>query len=78
MKSKKARAAALRNGYKQSSQSTLTAYGFPKQERTVARNTRPIKSICVSCGVEKWLNWIVSGSYVCDDCTKDARAKRRK
>jgi len=54
-------------------QSKLTQYGFPKHETRVRRNTRPIKSICVSCGTEKWLNWIVVSEYVCDDCAKDAK-----
>jgi len=58
-------------------QSRLTEYGFPKQEEKVRRNERPIKSICVSCGKERWLNWVKGRTYLCDECSGKPTPKRR-
>ena len=59
-------------------QSSLADYGFPKSEGRIRRNRRPIKSLCASCGTEKWLNWISGSDYVCDECAKSQRPGQKR
>jgi len=54
----------------------LTEYGFQKQKGRIERNPRPLKSNCVSCGKEKWLNWVKGREYLCDECS-GKKIKRR-
>ncbi|MBD3387726.1 MAG: hypothetical protein GF416_01645 [Candidatus Altiarchaeales archaeon] len=28
----------------------------------------PVQAMCYCCGKDKWLNWVVDGNHVCDDC----------
>jgi DNA-binding transcriptional ArsR family regulator len=32
------------------------------------RNEFPIESMCFCCGKQRWLNWVVDGDHVCDEC----------
>lgn len=31
-------------------------------------NVFPLQAVCVCCGKEKWLEWVVGGNYVCAGC----------
>jgi hypothetical protein len=28
----------------------------------------PVQALCYCCGKERWLNWVVDGNHVCDEC----------
>jgi len=56
-------------------QSKLEDYGFGRVERRVERDRKPIKSLCASCGRERWLNWIVAGKHLCDECAVKPKTK---
>lgn len=38
-----------------------------KPKNTV-ENVFPLQAVCVCCGKEKWLEWVVDGNYVCAGC----------
>ncbi|GEM_PF-1188959 len=53
-------------------QTTLGGFsGFEGVAKKVHRSPTTLQSMCVHCGREKWLKWVVDGKYVCDDCKKD-------
>lgn len=58
-------------------QSILSEHGFEGLGLDVKREAGPLKSLCVSCGKQKMLNWIVDSKYVCGQC-KDFLVKRSK
>jgi predicted transcriptional regulator len=35
---------------------------------SAAKSEFPIHSLCYCCGKKQWLNWVVGGSHVCDEC----------
>ncbi|MFH1834756.1 MAG: hypothetical protein ABH851_01055 [Methanobacteriota archaeon] len=51
-------------------QSRLFEFGFGKTRAVVDKAEYPINSLCFSCGKNKWLNWVLDGNQVCDDCAK--------
>ncbi|MFH1125999.1 MAG: MarR family transcriptional regulator [Candidatus Altiarchaeota archaeon] len=35
---------------------------------TFVENEFPLQAVCVCCGKDKWLEWVVDGNHVCVDC----------
>jgi hypothetical protein len=55
----------------ESKQSRLYEFGFEPTKKMVYKTAYPINSLCVSCGKVKWLNWVVDGKHLCDNCVKE-------
>ncbi|MFH1126455.1 MAG: hypothetical protein V1703_04975 [Candidatus Altiarchaeota archaeon] len=53
-------------------QSRLSDFGFPGID--FRRNRFPLQATCISCGRQRWLNWVVKESHVCDECKEHLTA----
>jgi len=34
----------------------------------IRKSSFPLEATCICCGRDKWLNWVVDGTHVCQDC----------
>ena len=51
-----------------SSEVEAPAFAKPEGRVDVSKSDLPIQSMCVCCGKNRWLNWVVDEKHVCDDC----------
>ncbi|MFH0861252.1 MAG: hypothetical protein V1921_08625 [Candidatus Altiarchaeota archaeon] len=59
-------------------QSRLTEHGFEKPRDRIRRESTPMKSLCVSCGKDKMLLWVVDGRRVCSECKEYLTCRRKQ
>jgi len=57
-------------------QSKLFEHGFERRGPSVEKDRSPVKAICISCGKERWLYWVVDGKHVCDECRRFMEDKK--